>query len=289
VTEPNNTPIDDPWLDELNRLLAATPDLGPAQWVARGEGLLRLITPRPHGQVMCATLNRNEKVLEHLASWRDTPELRVLVAQTDFDSEGSPAIIVRDGRLCIFCGDDPEAAVPVTFDGWFKSLLGRPFPLSGWGNKLRAIGQHQWVTPGVAERDIQGFPHPLSVAGRTTYRLAAFGGHGMNSYAIYLTDVRPGLSLRLRLSFGGVYGDAERDSAAVLTTVQRLYTLVDAVGARLAHFELESDMGRHRARLRGTAGEWEGWVDDLEDLESVAREVAEGGMPALRNRGRRPH
>jgi len=91
------------------------------------------------------------------------------------------------------------------------------------------------------------------VAGRTTYRLAAFGGHGMNSYAIYLTDVRPGLSLRLRLSFGGVYGDAERDSAAVVTTVQRLYALVDAVGARLAHFELESDMERHRARLRSTA------------------------------------
>jgi hypothetical protein len=288
MPELNNTPIDDPWLDELNRLLAATPDLGPAQWVARGEGLLRLITPRPHGQVVCATLNRNEEVLEHLASWRDTPKLRVLVAQTDFDSEGSPAIVVRDGRLCIFCGDDPEAAVPATFDGWFKSLLGRPFPLSGWGNKLRTIGQHQWVTPGVAERDIQGFPHPLSVAGRTTYRLAAFGGHGMNSYAIYLTDVRPGLSLRLRLSFGGVYGDAERDSAAVVTTVQRLYALVDAVGARLAHFELESDMERHRARLRSTAGEWEGWVDNIEDLESVAREVAEGGMPAPRDRGRRP-
>jgi len=38
MPELNNTPIDDPWLDELNRLLAATPDLGPAQWVARGEG-----------------------------------------------------------------------------------------------------------------------------------------------------------------------------------------------------------------------------------------------------------
>ena len=110
----------------------------------------------------------------------------------------------------------------------------------------------------------------------------------MNSYAIYLTDVRPGLSLRLRLSFGGVYGDAERDSAAMVTTVQRLHALVDAVGARLAHFELESDMGRHRARLRGTAGEWEGCVDHLDDLEIVALQVAEDRMPVPRNRGRRP-
>jgi hypothetical protein len=216
MPSPHDLPATDPWLDELNRLLSGTPDLGPAQWLARGQGLLRLITPRPHGQMVAATLARNEKVMNHLATWADPPQLQVVLAQTDFVPDGSPRITVREGTVWIECGDDPAAALPATFDGWFKALVGRPFPIPGWGDELQPADRNTWVPPGVGRNEVHGSPQTLQLASRSEYRLAAFDGHGSNSYAFYLTDIRPGLDLRLRLYFGGLYGDPEQDSARVV-------------------------------------------------------------------------
>ena len=288
MTESHDSSTNDSWLDELNRLLAATPDLGPAQWVARGQGLLRLITPRPHGQIVAAALARNENVMNHLGTWSDAPQLQVLLAQTDFVPDGSPRITVRDGTVWIECGDDPAAAVPATFDGWFKTLLGRPFPIPGWGDELQPANRNTWVPPGVGRNEVLGSPQTLRLSNRSEYRLAAFDGHGSNSYAFYLSDVRPGLALYLRLHFGGFYGDPEQDSARVVEFVKPLFDLVQEVAQRLTHFEFTSNMGRARARLCGSAGEWAGAVEGLGELARVAREIAAGGMPARPPGGDRP-
>ena len=280
MTEPKVTPANEPWLDELNRLLAATPDLGPAQWVDREKGLLRLITPRPHGQLVAAALDRNQKVMDHLTTWSGAAPLQILLAQTDFVPDGSPRITVRKGTVWIECGDDPAAALPATFEGWFQALTGRAFPIPGWGAELQPAGRNFWLPPGAARSDVSGFPRPLGLAKRTEYRLAAFDGHGSNSYAFYLTDVRPGLSLQLRLYFGGFYGNHEGDSARVVDFVQALYGLVDEHKERLTHFGYTLNMDRARARLVGSAGEWEGPVESLVEVARLAREIIVGKLPA---------
>jgi hypothetical protein len=287
MTAPRRPAAKDPWLDKLNRLLAHTADLGPAQWVARAQGRLRLITTRPHGQVVAAALNRDEKVLAHLGTWRGTPELVVEVAQTDF-APGAPCITVRNGTVCIACEDAPAAAPPADFVAWFKRLFGRDLPVAGWGDSLYPAGPHIWLPAGVSKEELGGFPHPLRLRGRTEYRLAAFDGHGCNSYAFYLSEVRAGLNLRLRLAFGGVYGDPERDSAAVVEVVKQLYELVDEVRDRVTHFEYVSDMGRDHARLRGQAGEWQGMVRGVDELVDLARTIAKGDMPERSSDSGRP-
>jgi hypothetical protein len=286
MTEPKEIPASAPWLDELNRLLAATPDLGPAQWVDREKGLLRLITPRPHGQIVAAALGRNQPVMDHLGTWSGTPRLQILLAQTDFVPDGSPRITVRRGTVWIECGDDPEAALPATFEGWFKALTGRAFPIPGWGAELEPAERNLWLPPGARRSDVQGFPHALHMGLQGEYRLAAFDGYGSNSYAFYLTDVRPGLSLQQRLSFGGVYGNPERDSARVVEFVKALYELVDEFKVHLTHLEYTSNMGRDRARLVGSAGEWEGPVESLAQVASLAGEIAAGRMPERPAQGR---
>lgn len=283
MTKPNEIPSNDPWLDELNRLLAATADLGPAQWADRAQGLLRLVTPRPHGQLVAAALDRNQNVMDHLTTWSGTTHLQILVAQTGFAPDGSRRITVRKGTVWIECGDDPAAAVPATFDGWFKALTGRPFPIPGWGTELAPAGRNFWLPPGATRSDVSGFPRPLRVAKLTDYRLAVFDGHGCNSYAIYLTDVRPGLSLRLRLFFGGFYGNPEDDSARVVSPVAGLYRLVDDLKVRLTHFEytLNIDRARSPRRCRRRVGR-----SGREPCGSRAAGARAGGWQDARATGR---
>jgi hypothetical protein len=169
-----------------------------------------------------------------------------------------------------------------------ERLIHRPFPLPGWGDELQPADRNTWVPPGVGRDEVHGSPQTLQLARRSEYRLAAFDGHGSNSYAFYLTDIRSGLDLRLRLYFGGFYGDPEQDSARVVAFVKALYELADEVAQSLTHFEYTTNMGRDRARMCGSAGEWAGAVEGLGELARVAREMAAGGMPARPPGGDRP-
>jgi hypothetical protein len=131
----------------------------------------------------------------------------------------------------------------------------------------------------IAGRPIAGFPHRLEVATDVPYRLSGFGGHGVNSYAIYVTEERPDLSLRLRLLFGGAYSDPEKQANWVIGDLVKVAQFLDEFGPLFSRIELGKNVSNCRLGL-WRAGQicFQGPIGKLAEAPTRAREVLGKGV-----------
>ena len=106
------------------------------------------------------------------------------------------------------------------------------------------------------------------------YFLAGFWGHGINSYAFYWCHIAPGRRLHLRIPYGGVYSDTDRQRENllhVLDACRRVLEAIERVGCD--RFYLVDSMGRgdceivlssgEQIRLRGSAFAWDRLLEAL--------------------------
>jgi hypothetical protein len=83
------------------------------------------------------------------------------------------------------------------------------------------------------------------------YCQVGFWGHGVNSYAFYLTRVTPGSRVHFRLPYGGAYGDERKDAGRVrefLLAFLEFEAAVQIAGGELLAVE-SMGIGRYRLSL----------------------------------------
>lgn len=98
------------------------------------------------------------------------------------------------------------------FATWFLRVFGVAFPLPQLAETFCQANSELWADRPIDADAVEGFPHHFRVPSAVRYRLCAYDGHGINSWAAYYTVARPGRRVYLRLPFGGAYGDHQRDS-----------------------------------------------------------------------------
>lgn len=125
---------------------------------------------------------------------------------------------------------------------WFERTFRRPFPVVGFGAGMTELAPDLWASDGTFEQ-VSGFPHALWVSGNPTHRVVGFRGHGMNSYAGYFTDIAPGSWVLLRMFFGGVYGDTERDSARLVEEIAAVHAVTRELRSLGLFFLIVENMG----------------------------------------------
>jgi hypothetical protein len=83
------------------------------------------------------------------------------------------------------------------------------------------------------------------------YCQVGFWGHGVNSYAFYLSRVTPGSRVHFRLPYGGAYGDERKDARRVrefLLAFLEFEAAVQIAGGELLAVE-SMGIGRYRLSL----------------------------------------
>lgn len=99
----------------------------------------------------------------------------------------------------------------------------------------------------LVQRDIDAFVTEAPMG----YCQVGFWGHGVNSYAFYLTRVTPGSRVHFRLPYGGGYGDERKDAGRVrefLLAFLDFEATVRSVGGELLAVE-SMGIGRYRLSL----------------------------------------
>jgi hypothetical protein len=266
----------DVWIRRYDELRQDLPKIGAATWLDLNAGKLRIEAFWTDATKLASLLHDRNDICSHLQSWAATHgRLEIYVVPVGGDGQGVLRIIVtQDGLSFIDGGDDSQQGKAKSFDEWFLQTVSQPFPWSSWGKDLVALDGNIWGSPGIAGRRISGFPHRLEVTTDLPYRLSGFGGHGVNSYAIYVTEERPDLSLRLRLLFGGAYSDPEKQAIWVIGDLVKVAHFLAEFGPRFSRIELVKNVSNCRLGL-WRAGEtcFQGPIGKLAELGSRAREA----------------
>lgn len=242
------------WLVELNGLLEGVPGFEAARWLSHDQRHL-LITVLPAGPAKAAVARlRASQAGAHLRRWAAEEPLTLFLAAVGGGVEPTPELLVKDGELWFFSGFDQPRSVPgEAFLSWFQRQFGQPFPLPGVAPELRQVGPNTWATEGVGAEQLVGLPHFLEAKGATPHRVVAFAGYGINSWACYFTSVRPGVRVRLRMPYGGVYGDPDRDGRRLVEELAAVEALIHELlepRAGWEHVQISDNMGQRGAMLR---------------------------------------
>jgi hypothetical protein len=272
------------WIRRYDELRQDLPKIGAATWLDLNEGKLRIEAFWTDATKLASLLRDRNDICGHLQSWGASHDrLEVYVAPVGGDGQGVLRIVVTpDGIAFIDGGDDSEQVQARNFDEWFLQTVSQPFPWRDWGKDFVLLDGNIWGSPGIAGHPISGFPHRLEVATDVPYRLSGFAGHGVNSYAIYVTEERPDLSLRLRLSFGGAYSDPEKQAGWLIADLVEVAHFLDEFGPHFSRIVLGKNISRCCLGL-WRAGEpcFRGAIDKLAEMRTRAREaLGKGTMPA---------
>jgi hypothetical protein len=265
------------WIRRYDELRLDLPKIGAATWLDLNEGKLRIEAFWADAARLASLLRERNDICGHLQAWAAAHggRLEVFVVHVGGDGQGVLRIIVTpDGIAFIDGSDDSQQGQAKNFDKWFLQTVSLPFPWRDWGQDFVPLDGNVWGSPGIAGRPIAGFPHRLEIATDAPYRLSGFGGHGVNSYAIYVTEERPDLSLRLRLLFGGAYSDPEKQANWVISDLVAVAQFLGEFGPHFSRIELGKNVSNCRLGL-WRAGQvcFQGPIGKLAELGSRAREA----------------
>jgi hypothetical protein len=141
------------------------------------------------------------------------------------------------------------------FMTWFKGLTGSDFPDAATGNSFREIRSNTWAIGGVSENEIGGLNIWLiRKSGEGPYKLCAFDGHGINSYAVYYTVVEEGIDIRLRLYFGGIYCDEKVAGDRVVKDITAVHAMIERAKAEKVPLKIFANMGQWNINGESTRG-----------------------------------
>lgn len=135
--------------------------------------------------------------------------------------------------------------VQTDFAGWFHETFGAEFP-------VRLV----LPLPHLRDQIWTSEPRPDSVPMTSNcqrpagdHLLAGFWGHSVNSYAFYLIQQFGSHRLFFRLSYGGAYGDPDKDAARVLGFLRGYQSFWMRWAGRLKESDLHHEMGKSYASV----------------------------------------
>jgi len=183
-------------------------------------------------------------------------------------------VVIPDGISFIDGGEVSQPGQARIFDEWFVQTVARPFPWSDWGKDFILLAGNVWGSRVITGHPVSGFPHLLEVATDVPYRLAGFAGHGVNSYAIYVTEESPRLSMRFRFQFGGAYGDPEKEADWLVADLVEVAYFLDEFGPLFSRIELGKHISRcHLGLWRAGEPCFRGPVENFAELRTRARDL----------------
>lgn len=232
------------FLENLNaEFIRVRADLRAEAVTEVSTGWMLLITSE--SSFPAQTLNqalRDPEIRNDLAAWSDG-DLMVVVRGTATGAE-APIVLIRDGQVLLVSGAmdlGPEIdGASAGFAAWFEVLIGAPPPIT---LEVQELEKDLWGTPGTKGKEMVGFPRMILIPGQDNYTLVAFGGYGMNSYALYLTRRSGKAGMFLRLPWGGAYVDPDRRRPKLLAALREANELFELAAAKQVPFRLNNNMG----------------------------------------------
>jgi hypothetical protein len=264
------------WLSHYDKLRQDVAKIGAASWQDMEHTKLRIEAFWTDATRLASLLRNRDDLCGHLQAWAGTHgRFEVYVAPIESDGKGILRMVVApDGISFIDGGEESQARQARNFDEWFVQTVARPFPWGDWGKDFIPLDGNIWGSRATVSLPICGFPEALDVATDLPYRLAGFAGYGTNSYAIYVTEETPRLSMRFRFQFGGAYGDPEKEAGRLVDDLVDVQHFLDEYGPRFSRIELRRNISRcHLGLWRAAESEFRGPVANFGELRTRARDA----------------
>ena len=156
-----------------------------------------------------------------------------------------------------------EPGTPTMFSSWFAATFGASLPAE-LERPLLLVHDLVWASPGLAARG-PGLQVPMAPAFLEDvgdYTLAGHWGHGVNSYALFFVERRGEHRRFLRLPYGNLYGDPDRERAHVLAFLTAYGGWQEANEPRLRTSLVIHNMGSTQARVQLADGREVALPDD---------------------------
>jgi hypothetical protein len=239
------------WLEQFVSLNPATIGLESASWLDVKSGKLRIVSKWTNVRQLSNLLSKRDDLLRHFLQWTaEHGKLQIFIAGIDSNQEGQLKIVVAPAGMMFIDDEDHEASQAVAnFSDWFRKTTSKTFPWSDWNDELIQLQPEIWGSPVLRGSRLLGDYRVIEVSTQSPYRIVGYKGHGINSYFIYVTEEKPEVSLRLRMSFGGVYSDPEVSSEKIIKTLETVKNFLAEFQPQFSSIKLHNNISYWQMQL----------------------------------------
>lgn len=232
------------WLEQFANLNPATIGLESASWLDVQSSKLRIVSRWTNARQLFNLLSKREDLLQHLSRWSALHgKLQIFIAGIDSSEEGQLRIVVAPAGMMFIDTEDLEAfKASDNFADWFKKTTSKTFPWPDWNDELIQLQPDIWGSPVLKGLPIQGDYQAIKVYTHFPHRIVGYKGHGINSYSIYVSEKKPEISLRLRMSFGGVYSDPEESSQKIIETLDTVRKFLNEFQSQFSRIQIKNNI-----------------------------------------------